>query len=207
MDSNVKSFMTITYGFGAFTEEEMDKIDGAAREIVQIERRYYVEESLAEIPAYIFFFLGFVSGAIATGFFEAIGSDIYRNLKNKVKKILCRKKHRSIGFEMESNSTKIKISSDATDEDEVDEVFDTINIAKDLAIESLSKKETPKMTEIRLSFKDKDLRLDSGQYWDPPKNVFFYIYNNKKNKWELGGSWFIKDGKHFAVKYRNESES
>lgn len=181
-----------------FSMDERSEISKAFSEIVPVDEKTFVRLSAELLPAVLTFSLGFIFGATATGFFRALGSDLYNKTKQTLIKILKNKREPLLVFEMMYNEIKIKIESRTKDELELNKVFDTIDKAKDLAIKELDKKDIPKMTDIVLFF-DEEWKLHSGQHWDPPTNIAFYSYNQEKNIWELANTWGIKNGKPFRI--------
>jgi len=184
MTSIEQNSLYITYNVGPFKKEEMDEIDEIIAKIVPVKRRFYSADSMEKLPAYMIFTLGYVFGGISRGFFESLGSDIYNNLKNKIKNILSIKERRGIIFEMNSNSTKIYLMSTNPNEDEIEKIFDTIDKAKNLAIDVLKEEDTPELTELRIFF-DEDWDIREGWYISPEK-MLFYDYENKK--WKIKSS-------------------
>jgi len=199
MKNDEKSKMEIVYSHQNFSMDERSQITNAFSEIIPVEEKTYMRLSAELLPAVLTFYLGFVSGAIAIGFFSALGSDLYKKAKDILIKILRDKRDPLLVFEMEYSGTKIKIESRTKDELELNKVFDTIDKARDLAIKEFDKKGRPKMTDF-LIFYDDGWKLHSGQNWDPPKNVAFYSYNEEKNIWELAGAWGIKNGRPYHRK-------
>jgi len=134
----------------------MDEIEHILTQIGKVKRNYYLMEAIGEpMTAIIIFNLGVVTGAIATGFFKAMGSDIYQQLKKKVANILSRKKQtKEIIFRLITNTTEVKIVCLPSSVKEIENVFDTLNKAKDIAINALSKNDAPKMTEAIIKFED-----------------------------------------------------
>jgi len=192
--------MEIIYS-GDFSIDERSKISNAFSKIVPIEESVRVRLSavpLAE-PTVLILSLGFVFGAIATGFFSALGSDLYKKAKEVVIKILSKKRDPRLVFEMEYKGTKIRLESRTSDEEELSKIFDTIGKARDLAIKSLDSEKTPKMTNLLISYDD-GWKLHSGKNWNPPQNVAFYSYNEEKKVWELTGTWRMKNGKPYRIK-------
>jgi len=177
------------FSIDSFESHEIEEITKALSNIVPVEKRYYIEETVPTIPPEILIFsIGFVSGAIATGFFHAMGSDLYEKFKETVVSILKRKNDPTLTFELSYKDTKITITCRTNDEKELNKVFDTIDKARNIAINELDKAETPKMTEIAVSY-EKDWNLHSGQNWNPPKVIKLYRYNKKTDNWELTDDW------------------
>lgn len=183
--------MKITFSQGNFDSGEIEKITESFSKIVPVERRYYIRETVGILPAVLIFSIGFVLGSIAQGFFKAMGSDLYRIAKDKVIKILKNKKVPSLIFEMFYKGTKISIICRTKDERTLNEVFNTIDKARDIAIKELDRKETPEMTEMMIHY-DESWILDSGQNWKAPKVIKFYKYNKKTGKWKLTRDWSIR---------------
>ena len=140
------------------------------------------------LPAVLIFSIGFVLGSIGQGFFKAMGSDLYRIAKKKVIRILRSKQSPTLIFEMSHKGTKISIVSKTNDEKILNDVFDTIDKAVDIAINELDKKETPEMTKMKIHY-DNGWILNSGENWKPPKVVKFYEYDKKTSKWKLTRDW------------------
>lgn len=198
MNNDEKRKMKIIYSED-FSIDEMSKISNAFSKIVPIEERRYVRLSAEVLPTILTFSLGFVFRPIAAGFFNALGSDLYKKAKEVVIKIIGNKRAPILVFEMEYKGTKIKLESRTRNEEEISKIFDTIEKARDLAIKSIDSKQTPKMTSLLISYDD-GWKLHSGQNWNPPQNVAFYSYNAEKKVWELTGTWGIENGKPYRIK-------
>ena len=194
------AILKITYVKGAFSNEEMDEIDDILTHFGKVRRNYYLMDAIGEpMTSLIIFGLGVVTGGIATGFFNAMGSDIYQKLKRNVADILSRKKHtKEIIFSLFTNTTEVKIISLPSSVKEVENVFDTINVAKDIAIDALAKDDTPKMTEAIIKYED-GWTIDYGAYRSQ-KDFFFYTYDENTGTWILDESYFKKNGKPYSKK-------
>jgi hypothetical protein len=127
-----------------------------------------------------------VAGSVAGGFFQEMGSDLYRAAKEKVDGIIKHKKNPIIKFEMPYKKTDISIESYAEDEKEIDKVFDTMDKARDLAISELDKKTTPDLTKLTIR-NEGEWAPVSGQDFKPKEEDFprFFKYNKKTGKWEI----------------------
>ncbi len=183
----------------AFSSEEISEINAVFSGILPVAERHLIHESVELMPAILTISLGVLSGIIATGFFRAIGSDIYEQVKKVLKRILPKKGKPTIVFEMEYKSTKISITSQTSDEREIEKIFDAIEKARDIAVKSIDNAKTPRLTELVVIY-DNGWEINSGQYWNPPENVAFYSYNSAKKIWELSGSWGIKNGEYYQRK-------
>ena len=199
LKTNDEKHMRIVYSTPNFSTKERSQINNSFSRIIPTKEWFYARESAEVLPAVLVFSFGFISGAIATGFFEALGTDLYKKAKEIVIRVLSRKNSPSLVFEMEYNDTKIKISSRTSDRADLDKIFNTIGEARDLAVEEIDKKETPEMTELVVFF-DNGWGLHSGQNWKPPKNVAFYSFNKDRNVWEITGTWSIRNG----IPYKRE---
>jgi len=191
MSNSGKEVLEISFSYNDFTEEEVKEITGAFSEIVKTEPRYYMRLSAEVLPAVLIFSLGFVLGNIAQGFFKSMGSDLYQKAKEKVIRTLKDKKDPTLKFEMSYKGTKITISSQTKDEQELSKIFDTIDKARDIAIDELDNKDTPEMTELRICY-DGNWVLDSGVNWKPlgkPRVIKFYEYDKTTGKWKLTEDW------------------
>lgn len=130
-----------------FSSEEIANITEAFGKIVPVKRVHYAKDSFAvtesplslivENPV-IIFIIGYAMGAIAEGFFKAIGSDLYQKAKEKLKKTLKNKPKPKIGFKMLYNKLWIEISAEPKNEKELDAIFDTINDARKMAINAIN---------------------------------------------------------------------
>lgn len=115
----------------------------------------------------------------------------YQKAKQKVISILKNKEKPTLKFEMSYKNTKISIESVTNDEQELNKVFDTIDKARDLAINELERKETPEMTNVTIIYNG-DWMLDSGMNWKPldkPRVIKFYEYDKKTGKWKKTRDW------------------
>jgi len=181
--------LTITYGQGAFSNEEMDEIDDILSHFGEVKRNFYFMETVDITgPGIIIFALGFIGGTIATGFFRAMGSDIYNKLKKKVIDALSRKEHKRLLFILYSNSTEIRIVSLPSSVEEIGDVFDTLSQAKDIIINALSKEDTPKMTEVIVKYED-GWKIDYGTYRGPDE-FYFCTYDEPTGTWMRDESFF-----------------
>lgn len=178
----------VTFSQGNFTLEETKEIVESLSALFPVDERGLVRESAEELPAVLIISIGFVSAAIAGGFFSAMGSDIYRIAKGKIIAVLGKKRSPTLKFEMTHGDTKISVVTETSDSEKLGRVFDTIDKARDLAINELNKKETPEMTEMTIRY-DADWTLDSGQNWKPPKIIKLYKYNRETEQWELVRDW------------------
>jgi len=169
----------------SFDSNEIEEITESFSKIIPVEKRRFFTESVETVAAV---FIGFVLGSVAQGFFKAIGSDMYRKAKEKVIQKLKNNQNPTLKFEISYKDVKISVMCQTNDEKTLNEVFDTIDKARDIAVKELDKKETPEMTEIRLYY-DKGWILDSGDNWKPPKVVKLYKYNKKTGKWKLTQDW------------------
>ena len=175
-----------------FKPQEISEITEAFSKISPTKQLYFVRMSAVEVlPAVLIVSLGLAFGHIAKSFFQAMGSDIYQKIKEKVLHTLKSKDSPTLTFKMSYKDTEISITSKTDDEEKLNTVFDTIDKARDIAIKDLDKKSTPKMTEVVVLYDD-GWKLDSGRNWNPPKAVKFYVYNEKTGKWELTRDWSQK---------------
>ena len=173
--------LRIVFSQGNFNSDEIEEITESFSKIVPVEQLYYARDSAEILPAVLIFSIGFVSGSIAQGFFKAVGSDLYRIAKEKVIRRLKNKQNPTFILKMSYRDTKISIASRTNDERELNQIFDTLDKARDIAINELDKKETPEMTEMTIYYDERWI-LDSGLNWKPLK---VYKYNKKTGKWEL----------------------
>lgn len=180
--------LKLTFSVGNFNSNEIEEITESFSKIVPVERRYYAQESAGILPAVLIFSIGFVLGSIGRGFFRAMGSDLYRKAKEKTIAIVKKKKSPSIIFKMSYKGTETSVICQTNDDRILNEVFDTIDKARDIAINELDKKETPEMNEMTIQY-DKEWIFDSGRNWKPPKVIKLYRYNRKTGKWELTNDW------------------
>lgn len=178
----------VTFSQGNFTLEETKEIVESLSTLFPVDERGLVRESAEELPAVLIIYIGFVSAAIAGGFFSAMGSDLYRIAKEKITAVLGKKKNPTLKFEMTYGDTKISAVAETSDCEELRKVFDTIDKARDLAINELNKKETPELTEMTIRY-NTDWTLESGQNWKPPTIIMLYKYNGETGQWELTQDW------------------
>jgi hypothetical protein len=181
--------LNITYGQGAFSNEDMDEIDDILSHFGVVRRNFYFKEAVGiTVPGIIIITLGAIGGAIAIGFFRALGSDIYLQLKKKVIDTLSKKDSNRLLFILYSNSTEIRIVSLPSSVEEVGEVFDTISKAKDIIINALLKEGTPKMTEVIVKYED-GWKIDYGTY-RRPNEFYFCTYDEPTGTWIRDESFF-----------------
>ena len=168
-----------------FNSNDIEEITKSFSKILPVEKRYYITESVEAVVA---LFIGFVIGSTAHGFFRAIGSDLYRKAKEKVIQKLKNSQNPTLMFEISYRGTKISIISNTNDEQELNQIFDTIDKARDIAIKELDKKETPEMNEMVIHY-DNGWIFNSGRCWKPPRVIKFYRFDKKTGKWELTDDW------------------
>jgi transcriptional antiterminator len=130
-----------------FSSEEITSITEAFGKIVPTKRVHYAQDSYFPISEselslivqnpVVIFLIGFAIGSIAEGFFKAIGSDLYKEAKEKLKKAFKDKPEPKIGFIMFHNEVRIEISAEPKNEKELNAVFDTINEARKMAISEI----------------------------------------------------------------------
>lgn len=146
MKTNEKSEMQISYSNKDFSVNERSQITNAFSKIVPVKETPYIRKVYGVLPEVIVFSLGFISGAVATGFFNALGSDLYRKAKEAVIKVIRGKRHPRLEFKMKYKGTEIQIETSTTDKVELNIIFDTINEPREVVIKTIDDKETPKMT-------------------------------------------------------------
>jgi len=80
---------------------------------------------------------------IAEEFLRSIGSDLYNKAKEKIIKILSKKKNPKLVFQFKSayKGTEFVIKAQTNDKEELSKVFDTIHKAWEIAIRERNKKE------------------------------------------------------------------
>jgi len=141
-----------------FNSDEIEEITESFSKIVPTKEYRFATDSVENVAyVVIIFMLGFITRDIAQGFFNAIGSDLYRIAKEKFIRIFKTKQNPKLIFEMSCRGTKILVECQTNDERELSEVFDTINKVQDIVIRELDKKETP---EIRIYYDNRWI-LDS----------------------------------------------
>jgi len=180
--------LTVTFSQGNFTPEETKEIVECLSALASVEERTFFRMSAGELPAVLTISIGFVSGAVATAFFSSMGSDLYRIAKEKIISTLGKKRSPTLKFEMTLDGTKILVMTETSDSEKLGRVFDTIDKARDLAINELNKEETPEMTEMTIRY-DTDWTFDSGRNWKPPEVIMLYKYNGETGQWELTSDW------------------
>ena len=188
VSSKEKEALKIVFSQGNFNSDEIEEITESFSKIVPVEQWYRVRMSAEILPAVLIFSIGFIVGSIGRGFFEAIGSDLYRKAKEKAIGILKNKESPTLKFEMLYGGTKISITCQTRDERELNEVFDTVDKARDIAINELDKEETPEINELMIYY-DQGWTLDAGRCWKPPRVIKFYRFDKKTGKWELTDDW------------------
>ena len=133
-----------------FNPDEIEEITESFSKIVPTEKRLFAIDSIGTVAVVLTIGLGsFVLGSIAKNFFEAMGSDFYKIAKEKVIRIFKNKQNPTLIFEMSLEDTKILITSRTNDERELNEIFDTRDKARDIAMKELDKRKTP---EIRIYY-------------------------------------------------------
>ena len=153
--------LRIVFSQGNFNSDEIEEIIESFSKIVPVKQLYYAQDTVEILPTVLIFSIGFAFGSIGQGFFEAIGSDLYRIAKEKVIHIIKNKKSPTIIFKLTYKNTQISIISRTNDKKELNRVFDTIDKARDIAIRELDKKLTLKMTNILVLYDD-GWKLDSA---------------------------------------------
>jgi hypothetical protein len=180
--------LTVTFSQGNFTSEETKEVIESLSAICPVEQCGLFRGEMGELPAVLILSIGFVGGAIATAFFSAMGSDLYQTAKEKIMATLGEKKNPTLKFEMAYGDTKISVVTETADSEKLNRVFDTIDKARDLAVNELNKKETPELTEMTIRC-NTDWTLESGQNWKPPTIIMLYKYNGETGQWELTQDW------------------
>ena len=198
MSNLKKNYLGIVYAYDAFSEEERKEINEIASKIVPVKDAYLMHLSAEQMAGILVIALGLATSSIAIGFFEALGSDIYNSLKDKISKILSKKDKPTIKFTMKYNDTLINISSSSNDENEIKIVFDTIDKAKDLAINVLNNNKTPKMTEINIIYNN-GWFINYGQNWNPPEKIAYFEYDIHNNEWKLTGPYYMDNGNIYHI--------
>lgn len=129
-----------------FNRDETEEITEAFSKIVPAKELRFATDSIEPVTTVvIIFMLGFITRDIAQGFFKAIGSDLYKIAKEKLVRIFKIKQNPRVIFKMSCKGTDILIECQTNDEGKLNEVFDTIDKARDIAIRELDKKETPEV--------------------------------------------------------------
>lgn len=140
-----------------FNSDEIEEITESFSKIVPTKEYRFATDSVETANVVIIFTLGVITGSIAQGFFNEIGSDLYRIAKEKFIRIFKTKQNPMLIFEMSNRDTKVLITSRTNDERELNEIFDTILKARDMAIREQDKRNT---LEIRIYY-DNGWILDS----------------------------------------------
>lgn len=168
-----------------FSAEEIAEINGAFSQIEPVAKpRYYIRLSAETLPAWLILALGFVGGAIASGFFGSIGTDAYNKAKEIVKRIVKTKNDPTITFEMNYKGVQIKINSKSKDEATIERVFETINEAKDLAVNEIDSPATPSFTKLFITFDGNSWSLHEALDYKTARFPIIYNYNKESKKWE-----------------------
>jgi hypothetical protein len=134
--------MRIVFSQGNFNSVEIKEITESFSKIVPVKQQYYAQDSVEALSPFLIFSIGYVLGSVGQGFFKAIGSDLYRIAKEKVIRALKNKQNPKVIFQMSYKSTTISITSQTKDERELNKIFDTIDKAKDIAINELDRQRT-----------------------------------------------------------------
>lgn len=146
--------------FSGFNSDEIEEIVKSFSKIVPVKDYRIATDSVETVvTTVIVFIIGSITLEIAKGFFNAMSSDFYRIAKERFIRILKNKQDPAVVFKMFYKGTEISIVCRTNDERELNEVFDTIDKARDIAINELDKKETPKMRFVFVRY-DKDWSLD-----------------------------------------------
>lgn len=140
-----------------FNSDEIEEITESFSKIVPTKEYRFATDSVETANVVIIFTLGVITGSIAQGFFNEIGSDLYRIAKEKFIRIFKTKQNPMLIFEMSNRDTKVLITSRTNDERGLNEIFDTILKARDMAIREQDKRNT---LEIRIYY-DNGWILDS----------------------------------------------
>jgi len=142
LESNPEMQLRIVFSQD-FTSDETEQIVESFSKILPTkESRMAVDsaEAVAVATAVIVFL---IFEPIAEGFLKSIGSDLYNKAKEKIIKILDRKKNPTILFQFKSahKGTDIVIKAQTNAKEELNIIFDTIDKARELAIRDLVTKE------------------------------------------------------------------
>lgn len=161
MSSKKDETIKIIFSQG-FNSDEIEEITESFSKIVPVKEYRFATDSVETVATVvIIFMLGFITRDITQGFFNAIGSELYKIAKEKIIRIFKIKQNPRLIFEMSYKGTKILVECQTNDERELSEVFDTIDKARDIAIRELDKKETP---ELRIYY-------DNGWILDSEENL------------------------------------
>jgi len=113
----------------SFTIAEVSEIANAFSTLFDVETYEYVELSLEQLPPIIVFALGFVSGGVASGFFEAIGSDLWNAAKQIASRVISQHRRTevtTVRFEYEYKGKKVTLDCKSNDTKVVESAFDAL---------------------------------------------------------------------------------
>lgn len=177
--------LQVTFSIHDFSDEEITEITDALSRIEPIEEpRFYLRASAETLPELLIIALGFIGGSIAGAFFGGIGTDAYNKLKEAVKKALRNKKDPKIMFEMNYKGVEIHIDSNSKDETTIERVFDTIDKAKDIAINEIDNPASPKLTKLFIIYDENGWHLHEALDYKTEHFPIIYVYDIKGKKWE-----------------------
>ena len=183
--------LQLTFSCESFGDEEIEELQDAFAQIDPVDNpRYYARESADVLPAWLLIALGFIGGAVATGFFNAIGTDAYSKVKEKVQSILKTKKDPTISFAMNYKDVEININCKAKDEATISKVFDTIRDARDLAIRTIDDPNNPTITHLDMVYENDRFAIFQARDLRPtatPKSLKWYAYDKDNKKWAVIG--------------------
>jgi hypothetical protein len=176
--------LELTFSAHDFSDEEISGIAKVFSEIEPTAQPHeYFRMSAETLPALLWVALGFIGGAVASGFFGSIGSDAYNKAKEAVAKALKTKNDPTLTFKMNYNGVEININCTSKDEAVIGRAFDSISTARDLAISEIDNPSAPKLTELYLIHDGNNWFLHEALDFKTERFPIIYIYNKENKKW------------------------
>jgi hypothetical protein len=187
MKNQLSNSLRIRYS-STFDISETEEITQALSKICPVEESYlFVKSESTVAQTLVVIVLGYIGCSVADSFFQAMGSDIYKLVKDKIKKVFKDKENPTIKFEMSYKKTEISIESHDKEGRILDGVFDTIDKARDIAIHQLNKETTPSLTKITITHNNDGWQPTSGQQFEPKNYPYpkYFKFNQVTGKWEI----------------------
>ena len=131
-----------------FSSDETKEITEAFSKILPTIKSRVATASAQPVEAATVVIIFCILKPIAEGFLRSIGSDLYNIAKEKIIKILNKKKKPTLVFQFKSayKGTEIVIKAQTNDKEELRKVFDTIDKAREIAMRERDKKDAPIVT-------------------------------------------------------------
>lgn len=156
VESNRDVQLRIAFSQDFSSDETKEITESFSKILPTIENRIATDSEEILVKTVIVFV---ILHPIVEEFLKSIGSDLYNKAKEKIIKILNKKKNPTLAFQFRSayKGTDIVIKAQTNDKEELSKIFDTIDKAREIAMRERDKKEAYIIT---VNY-DNDWTLDS----------------------------------------------